>query len=84
MYKYEYVLRMTHFLGTYRPDHASVFRTTTGTQAPVLSLCPIAQFFVDLIWQSVNFEMQCHRVVNSGLALASAPCIEHFGDVAVG
>jgi hypothetical protein len=37
----------TLFVGTSRPDHASVFRTRAGTQEPIHSLRPIAQFFVD-------------------------------------
>jgi hypothetical protein len=38
MYEYEYVLPDdTFFLGTSRPDHASVFRTMAGTQEPAPS-----------------------------------------------
>jgi hypothetical protein len=49
LYEYEYVLPDDTLVGTSRPDHATVGCSgrVTGTQTPIVSLRPIARFFVD-------------------------------------
>jgi hypothetical protein len=71
LYEYEYVLPDDTFVGTSRPEHASVFRTSDWN--PNSSRFPPPDHTVLCGSLYDGGLTKCHQVVYSGLALASQP-----------